>query len=123
MLDPPNKSTLKITINLAINAYWATQWAAEKESKPSIRYLTIPDRPLGEPHHIWSSVGTDPSLVKQTMVKARLLTGTYTLQANRAKFNQHTIPGTCPLCKSGIENREHFLMHYSSLIPIKQKQT
>jgi hypothetical protein len=36
-----------------------------------------------------------------------LLTGTY---ANRAVLNQYAVDGTCPICHSGTETREHFLI-------------
>ena len=41
--------------------------------------------------------------------KARLLTGTYTLQANWAQFNQNEVGGTCKLCFKDIDTREHFI--------------
>jgi len=118
--DPPNKSTWKSVVSDAVNLYWFVQWSNEKASKPSMRFLTIPDKPLNRPHHLWASLGTNPAQVKEAMVKVRLLTGTYTLQANRARFNQHSVVDTCPLCKTGAENREHFLLHCPSLLPVRQ---
>ena len=43
-------------------------------------------------------------------VKVRLLTGTYILQSNRAKFNQFNEGPTCQLCNKYPETREHFLI-------------
>ena len=37
--------------------------------------------------------------VRRAEIKARLLTGTYTLQSNRAKFNQYNVSPICKLCK------------------------
>jgi len=119
--NPPNKTEWKRIISEAVNQYWASKWSEEKASKPSMRYLTIPEKPLNNPHQLWSSINTNPRQVKEAMVKVRMLTGTYTLQANRAKFNQHTVQGTCPLCKTEVENREHFLLHCPPLHPVRQK--
>ena len=52
---------------------------------------------------------------KKANIKARILTGTYTLQANKAKFNQFEVDGTCRLCDNGVENREHFLTTCTAL--------
>ena len=48
------------------------------------------------------------STIEFAEVKARILTNTYTLQSNRAKYNQHRVNDTCQLCKTGTEDREHF---------------
>jgi hypothetical protein len=52
--------------------------------------------------------------VRKATVKAQLLAGTYKLQANRAKINQHEI-STCPLCKLEPETRSHFLTRCQQL--------
>ena len=43
------------------------------------------------------------------------MTGTYTLQSNRAKFNQYKIDLTCTLCEEEPEDQEHFLLRCRSL--------
>ena len=52
-------------------------------------------------------------------MKARLLTGTYTLQATRARFNQFCVNPQCPLCKQEPENRVHFLVICQTLKDIR----
>ncbi len=49
------------------------------------------------------------------MTKSRLLTGTYVLQSNRAKYSLRHIPDTCLLCGEGEEDRVHFLAVCSKL--------
>ena len=48
-------------------------------------------------------------------IKARLLTGTYILQCNRSKFNQHEVSATCPLCQLEDEDTFHFLIKCNAL--------
>ena len=48
-------------------------------------------------------------------IKARLLTGTYILQCNRSKFNQHEVSATCPLCQLEDEDTLHFLIKCNAL--------
>ena len=47
-------------------------------------------------------------------MKARMLTGVYILQANRAAFNQ-TNNKICPLCSDGEEDLVHFICLCSTL--------
>jgi hypothetical protein len=42
-------------------------------------------------------------------VKVKILTGNYTLQANRQKYNQHEASPICKLCNLKPEDREHFI--------------
>lgn len=51
---------------------------------------------------------------------AKLLCGSYLLQVNRAKFNQYEIDSTCIMCKKGIEDRCHFLLHCTALSSAKE---
>ena len=53
--------------------------------------------------------------IKKASIKAKLMTGTYTLQSNRAKFNQYKIDLTCTLCGEEPEDQEHFLLRCRSL--------
>ena len=59
---------------------------------------------------VWKTVRNSPKDVEKAAIKARILTGTYTLQANRSKFNQYTLDPTCLICGKGIENRKHFIL-------------
>ena len=52
--------------------------------------------------------------------KVRLMSGTYMLQATRAKFNQHEVDPLCLLCHKEPENTEHFLLRCESFSGIRQ---
>ena len=67
------------------------------------------------PIKIWSTLSTNPREVNHAGVKARILTNTYTLQSNRAKFNQHSVDDTCPLCREEPEDRCHFILRCQKL--------
>ena len=48
--------------------------------------------------------------------------GAYTLQCNKAIFNQYEVNPTCPLCSSGEEDRTHLLLHCEAMKDIRSKQ-
>lgn len=54
-------------------------------------------------------------------IKARLLTGTYILQCNRSKFNQHEVNATCPLCQLEDEDTLHFLIKCNALYAYRKE--
>ena len=69
---------------------------------------------IGKPHPIWSTVECDLKDVERATIKAKILAGTYKLQSNRARINQHNI-AQCPLCHKEDEDRIHFLTRCSAL--------
>ena len=50
-----------------------------------------------------------------------LLSESYILQANRARFNQNSVNPTCPLCKQAPEDLPHFLLSCPGLEPTTTK--
>ena len=52
-------------------------------------------------------------------MKARFLTGTYTLQSSRARFNQFDVNPQWPLCKKNPKTSEHFLANCDALKEIR----
>ena len=90
-------------------------WRDDIASKSSLKYLNPESVEVCKVHQIYSSVRSNTLDERRAEVKARLLTGTYTLQSNRAKFNQYKVSPTCQLCKVGHETREQFLAACSTL--------
>ena len=74
---------------------------------------------VGHPHPIYSSVRPNLHDVQRAEFKAKMITGTYILQANRAKFNQFDVNPTCGLCHQQPETREHFIAQCNSLSKIR----
>ena len=54
-------------------------------------------------------------------IKAKIIIGTYTLQATRARINQHSVSPTCLLCKNDSEDREHLILHCTAHAYIREK--
>ena len=97
--------------------FWLENLAEELSNFSSLRFLTPPRDP-NRPHTVWCAQKSDYQSTKQSIVKARLLTGTYRLQGNRSAFNQHT-SRTCQLCGSCDETRPHFLLHCKALHEVR----
>ena len=95
--------------------------ARRENRKINIKYLSLRYVKIRQPHYLWRSIDNIQHQVKQAEVKGRILTNTYTLQSNRAKYNQHRVNDTCQLCKTGTEDREHFILKCNSLEHVRQK--
>ena len=59
--------------------------------------------------------------VEKAGVKCRLLTRTYTLQADRAKFSRGRESDICNLCKISHEDTRHFLLECSYMEDVGEK--
>ena len=59
--------------------------------------------------------------VKRSIPKLRLLTGSYILQENHARFNHYNVDATCTLCGVEHESRLHFLVECSRLQPVRHR--
>ena len=121
MRDPPTYSNWKHKVTEAVNNYWSTDMRTDAAGKSSLRFLNSSSFTIGQVHPLWKTLSSNPREVVKAAIKARVLTGTYVLQANRAKFNQFEVDPTCQLCKSGPEDRLHFILHCQALDDVRQK--
>jgi hypothetical protein len=119
--NPPTKLEWKSQVKRAVHIFWETTWQEEKTEKSTLKYLSVRYVKIGQLHYIWRSIDNIQHQVKQAEVKAIILTNTYTLQSNRAKYNQHMVNDTCQLCKTGTKDREHFILKCKSLEHVRQK--
>jgi hypothetical protein len=113
--DCPVKSRWKQMVDNAVKSYWTDWLTSEAKSKSSMAYINITNLQVGKPHQIWTTLSTNPRDVKQAAIKVRLLTGTYVLQSNRARFNQHEVTSTCLLCEEEAETVCHFILRCKKL--------
>ena len=116
----PSKGEWKSMVREATNTTYRKKIMEEQKSKNSLRYLMLQKHPLDEPHPIYRYTGSNPHEINKAAIKARILTGTYTLQANKHKFNQYEIDKTCELCAKEAEDREHFILRCSALQEARQ---
>ena len=109
MENAPSKEQWKIVSNERIYDFIVRKWTDEISTKSSLKYLNCDILSVGNPHPVWASVRSNIKDRRRAELKVKLLTGTYTLQANWANFNQYAVDPTCKLCDSEPEDREHFL--------------
>ncbi len=74
-----------------------------------------PSLSIGTPHPLWQNVNSAFFDIKKAITKAKLITKTYTLQINKARFNKYKVDPTCPVCGTDVETLEHFILHCPSL--------
>ena len=74
-----------------------------KEQKLSEIY-DVPKHPLDESHSIYRYTGSDPHEIDKAEIKANILRGTYTLQANNPKFNTYEVDKNFAQKKLKTEN-------------------
>ena len=117
----PSKFKWKRMVNNAINTVVEEQWREAIKSSPSLKYLNPESVKVGSAHHLWSSVRNSLHDSRRAQLKARVLTGTYTLQSNRAVFNKFAVDPTCKLCEQCPETRQHFLTECQALKHLHQK--
>ena len=117
----PGKEEWKAMVKKATNISYRMEVFEELKNKTSLKYLALQENPLDEPHPLYKYTGSDPYEIEKAAIKARLLTGTYTLQANKHKYNQYEVDKTCELCRSETEDREHFILSRSALEEARQK--
>ena len=119
--NTPSKEEWKRMVKEATNNTYRKDVTEEMKNKTSLRYMAVQKHPLDEPHPLYKHTGSNPHEIEKAAIKARILTGTYTLQANRHKFNQQDIDKTCELCRTDTENREHFILDCTALEERRQK--
>ena len=119
LFNTPTKDKWKEQVNLSIHQHTETLWKENIASKSSLKYLNSNSVKVGKVHQIYAYVNNSTIDVRRTGMKARLLTGTYTLQSKRARFNQFKVNPQCALCKKQPEAREHFIVTCEMLKPIK----
>ena len=110
----PSKGKWKTMLNEAVQKHLKAEWSEDLQEKSTTSYFNMPLNPINNAHQVWSSVPNNTRSIRKANIKARLLTGTYTLQTNRAKYNQHAVSPTCPSCKTGDEDRQHLILHCST---------
>ena len=91
----------------------------EAENKETLQYLN-PSFKINECHRCVKFI-RNPREVRRTCVKMQMLTGTYPLQATRAKLKQTSDP-RCQICKTEEEDLVHCLILCPETQSIRKEQ-
>ena len=73
-----------------------SQWRQDIKTKSSSKYLNPELVRVGKVHHLFLCLNNTQD-VRRDETEARFLTGTYTLQYNRARFYLLDVNPQCPL--------------------------
>ena len=121
-----SKEAWKQTVDKHVSAYWVDKIKLEASEKSSLKFLNTQNYKIGEVHYLWKSAGFNLMAIKKAGLKAKLMTGTYVPQSNRAKFNQYSVDPTCLLCGDDAEDmiqcrcllepRDQFMEKISSIL-------
>ena len=112
--DQIPKGKWKNMLNKAVNDHIEAKWHDDLKEKSSLKYINPNSLKVGKTHPVWSTVRNSITDNKRAQLKCKVLTGTYTLQGNRAAFNQYTVDATCKLCLAAPETRQHFIAECSA---------
>ena len=82
--------------------------------KTSLRFLNTPNLFLGGAHPVWLEDAPAAPILAASY-RAKMLMGTYILQATRTKYNQHQVDPRCMLCSVEEEDIVHFLVSCPAL--------
>jgi hypothetical protein len=115
----PSKYQWKSAVRKGINHYWKEHILNLASHSSSIKHLRYHCYMPGKRHQLIESVNSSTRDIGRVFVKLKLDTCTYTVQSNRAAFNQTKVDPTCLLCQSGPETKEHFLLHCSYLQAVR----
>jgi hypothetical protein len=124
--DPKPKYHWKTQTTRAVYDYWEKRIKQQAETYSSLDHLSTRHYNPGRVHPVLyiTDTQTQTREAARLTVKTKLVTGTYSLQSNRAAFNKLEVDPTCLLCKTSPETLEHFLLYCEKLenirVPILQ---
>ena len=116
----PDKLPWKRIVKTAIYTFWEMKLNQSLMTKSTLAYFKGSDCMIGKPHILWSSTALHSRDIRRATIKAKLLSGTYILQTNNAKWDKSgRTTSTCPMCGHGDEDIVHFLLTCSKLEVIR----
>ena len=105
----------KRMVTKVVSLNWKRMTEKEADIKYSLAHLNYTTFTAGKPHLVWEATTSDSKDVRRAIVKAKMIAGAYTLQSNRAAFNQ-TTNKTCPQC----EKEDGDIMNFITSCPSTQ---
>ena len=108
------KYAWKKRFHTAINKYWTERIVSQSRLYSSLKHLSK-TYVIGKCHPAVRPYLHSDRDIYRIPVKNKVLTGTYILQTNRAKFNQNDVNPICQLCHKCEETPQHFIIDCEAL--------
>ena len=108
------KYAWKKRFHTAINKYWTERIVSQSKLYSSLKHLSK-TYVIGKCHPAVRPYLHSVRDIYRIPVKNKVLTGTYILQTNRAKFNQNDVNPICQLCHICEETSQHFIIDCEAL--------
>ncbi|CAG2188601.1 unnamed protein product [Mytilus edulis] len=105
----PSKLKWKSLVTKHLNTYWQNTLRDDAESKSTLKHMDTEHLLVGKNHPVWTIFDKTKAEVRKAIIKARIVSGTFILNSDRAKFNQAP-SSVCQLCNLSEENISHFLL-------------
>ena len=118
-----SKSRYKAMTHKAVHRFWTNQLRATCLEKSTTSFCDTPKLSTRKGHILWQIGSKSLRSTKRAITKARIVTGTFLLQSNFAKFSEKTktrVSDTCTLCTGEPEDMYHFLYRCSALDSVRQ---
>ena len=104
----------------AVHNHWDDLLKGQASKLSSLRFVNIEKCSTSKPHIVWKGIKCARE-ARRAIIRARLLTGSFTLQGNRARFNQYQVNATCIICKTAAEDRKHFMLECPALETVRTR--
>ena len=108
-------------IMTSISSYWNELLLNQAHSMSSLKYLSKDNLRIGNPHSIYRTVKPSILDVRKCIIKTHMVTQTYTLQADRHKFNRYEVEPLCQLCNIESEDLPHMLTTCVAFVDIRNE--
>ena len=91
-------------VKRTVFSFWFRTMSQDVITKSTLRFISIDLLFPGKVHPVWAHVYSNTRDIVRAHIKVKLLTGSYTLQSNRARFNNNSVYPTCLLCGTEDEH-------------------
>ena len=114
LYNPDKPTRWKRFIKLHVKSWWNQHLFEDAKDRSTLQLLDLSLINAGETHFMYPRTGSS-QLRTAIAFRTKMLTGTYTLQSNTAKFNKYQVDPTCLLCKKAPETTTHFILECQQL--------
>ena len=113
-----SKEEWKALICPTIQDHWFHELQVKALQHSSLAFLDVLHLQVGEHHPVWPMDAPSYGILAASY-RAKMLAGSYILQSTRARYNQHEVDPTCPLCNAAVEDPPHFLLECTALSGVR----